>query len=1136
MNNTFQYYSGILKYTLTGILLGLMLVVNAILLNVQNGFNEPWFHIFDYSPDFIIIAFSPLLLGLLFCFIGVKRAQLVAFIRQIKDNLTREQMISSVADQQVKLLAKVVSQIKEAVIISDKQGMIQWVNEGFTTITGYKMEEVTGKKTGYLLHGPLTDVEVAKRINEKLEKGESLVEEVINYKKDGTAYWVRISAKPIHNDAGEITNYISVETDITSKKEKEIAIERLYKEVADYKFALDESAIVIIFNNKGKIVHVNKKFCEINQLSENDFVGKDYRSISVSMRDKNTLKQIWDNLEIGKIWKGELINRNRFGKTYWADTTIVPLLNENGAPQQFLAIQNDITERKSLEIELLTSKNKLEQAMQIARFGTWEADIAAEEIYLSKELRQVCGIEGEGSLPLKDLFSNVHEEDVANLRECMYMEGGAITKTEVEYRFMMNGQLRYMISHIAPRLNENGEVTGSFGTMKDITQRKLTDLALKKSEEEKAVVLNNTQTIMCLHDLNGAIIEVNPAAERLTGFVKREIIGLNLKYLISPEHKEKFNDYIREIGAHKTASGSIQIINKEGKRRAWLYQSTLYEDNVNKPYVIASAVDVTESVKAQNEIERQQHLIRQIIDNNPNMVFVMNEHQQVVLANRTFSRFYPSYKETETPFACALSKGADDIFLGDADEIMDLQEGESMRMDGSMENPSDNNVVTWFSVVKRCFAEKNGKKYILGFGTDISGRYQIESDLIAANEMVERSLRVKDQFISNMSHEIRTPLNAVIGFTDLLSATQLSSEQTEYVGIVKTASQNLLALINNILDLAKIESGNLSLEQVPINIKQIVCDAIKILEQKAIRKKIDIRANFENEIPSVVLGDQLRLSQILFNLLGNAIKFTDEGYVEISCKTVEGSDDTKNYIAFKVSDTGIGVAPEKQHEIFERFTQANADTQRLYGGTGLGLNIAKSIVDMHGGTLKMQSQQGEGTSFHFILTYDKYEESTDLVEVRTETGATILSVNSNKPISILLAEDNMINAMLAIQVLQNGGFEVDHVVNGAMAVDAVKEKKYDVVLMDIQMPIMNGIAATEAIRGLEGEVSKIPIVAMTAHSLYGEMQNCYKSGMTGYVSKPFKTENLYKAIVDSMRTENEKRVFTNEAADSIGNI
>lgn len=683
-----------------------------------------------------------------------------------------------------------------------------------------------------------------------------------------------------------------------------------------------------------------------------------------------------------------------------------------------------------------------------------------------------------------------------------------------------------MIANNNPRLNEAGEFIGAFGTVQDITAAKLSALALKKSEEEKAVVLNNTQTIICLHDMEGVLLDINTAAEKMSGFSKNDVIGLSLKGIIAPEHHAEFEEYIRTINNNETASGTMQIITRSGSKRVWLYQNTVYGNNGNKPYVIASAIDITESVKAQNEIEKQQQFIRQIIDNSPNVIFMMNEQRQIVLANKTFTKYYPC-NEKEMPFAESLSSGADDIFLGDMDSIFEMEDGEMIRLEGSLRNP-ETDTISWFSIINKCFKEKNGKKYILGFGMDFTGRYQVETDLIAANELVERSLKVKDQFISNMSHEIRTPLNAVIGFSDLLADTLLNKEQAEYVDIVKTASANLLALINNILDLSKIESSNMVLESLPIDIGKIVGDVVKILEPKAKVKGIKVHMILDDQLPGKVLGDQLRLTQVMFNLLGNAVKFTDEGTIHISCSVVNGSDKQKHHIAFSIKDTGIGVPAEKHTDIFERFTQANTDTQRLYGGTGLGLNITRSIVELYGGTLTMESEQGKGTAFYFILPFKKYIETQNLTAAKPFDNNKVLSINAGKPIHILLAEDNMVNAMLATQVLTRKGFTLVHVVNGELAVEAVQQQHFDLVLMDIQMPVMNGVNASLAIRRLTGEASRIPIIAMTAHSLHGEMKNCYNAGMNGYVAKPFKPEDLFNSIIEAVKKDDTTQATLNE--------
>ena len=790
------HFFGVIKFTVTGFILGIVLIIVGLVLNYNNGFNGPWFHIFDYAPDFVIIAFSPLFLSLLFYLIGFRREQLEISTEQIKYSLSNEQKINSVADQQIKVLAKVVAQVNEAIIITDGNGKVEWVNDGFTKINGFTLEEVKGKELSNILYGSITDRELIKSISEKLIIGESVMEEIQTYNKRGNPIWLSISINPIFDDTGEIVNYISIQNNITNRKGKEISIEGLYKEVANYKFALDQSAIVIIFNVDGKIIHVNRKFCEISELAEEELLGNDYRAINLSMRNKSTVTPIWNTLLAGNTWKGELINRNKNGKSYWADTTVVPLMDSHGKPYQFLAIQQDITERKELEIQFVANKNKLQQAMQIARLGSWELD-ADGRFTISAELRQLYQFPLEGDISIDEVYINIHTDDVERVKEKITLGKSTLQREEVEYRYFIKEHLHYMILNNYPRLDADGNYIGAFGTVQDITATKLSALALKKSEEEKSVILNNTQTIICLHDMNGIILDINATAEKMTGFNKSEIIGMSLKSIISPEYTTEFDEYIHTINNNETANGTFQIFTKAGTKLIWLYQNTVYVNEGNQPYVIASAVDITESANAQNEVEIQQQFIRHIMDNSPNVIFLLNEKRQIMLANKTFVKYYP-YNQKLTPFAKELSHGADDIFLGDVDCIFEMEEGQIATLEGSLNNPATG-TPSWFSIINKCFNEKNGKKYILCFGMDITGRYQVEADLIAANEMIEQSLKVKEQFISDMSNEIRTPLNAVIGFTDLLSGTNLNKKQEEYVGNVKTASGNLLALLDNIL-------------------------------------------------------------------------------------------------------------------------------------------------------------------------------------------------------------------------------------------------------------------------------------------------------------------------------------------------
>jgi len=376
-------------------------------------------------------------------------------------------------------------------------------------------------------------------------------------------------------------------------------------------------------------------------------------------------------------------------------------------------------------------------------------------------------------------------------------------------------------------------------------------------------------------------------------------------------------------------------------------------------------------------------------------------------------------------------------------------------------------------------------------------------ELEEQTKIAELAVYAKDSFLANMSHEIRTPLNAIMGFTDLLAQSNLDSIQRDYISNVQTAGENLLLIVNDILDLSKIESGNLIIESYPFNLKEILKHLYNLLKVK-IKDNIEFNLFLDADMPDIVIGDKGRINQIIMNLAGNAIKFTEEGEITISVKVVEETNE-KYTLRFSVKDTGIGITQDKLDTIFDRFTQAEESTTRKFGGTGLGLNIVKQLVELQKGEIQVKSKIGRGSEFFFLLDYLK---SNSVVESVIEV------VSCKKPvgkISILLCEDNLLNQKLANSVIQNFGFELDIAMNGQEGIDMMLKKQYDLILMDLQMPVLDGYQATIYIRN---ELkSSIPIIAMTAHSLVGEQQKCFDIGMDAYIPKPFKQSELLNAIL-----------------------
>jgi signal transduction histidine kinase/CheY-like chemotaxis protein/HPt (histidine-containing phosphotransfer) domain-containing protein len=373
-------------------------------------------------------------------------------------------------------------------------------------------------------------------------------------------------------------------------------------------------------------------------------------------------------------------------------------------------------------------------------------------------------------------------------------------------------------------------------------------------------------------------------------------------------------------------------------------------------------------------------------------------------------------------------------------------------------------------------------------------------ELHAQKKIAERAVLAKDSFLANMSHEIRTPLNAIIGFTDLLAQTKLDLTQRDYIDSVQIAGENLLLIINDILDLSKIESGSLNIDAQPFNLKKTLKHVYNLLKVK-IPADVEFNLFLDADLPETVIGDQGRLNQILVNLTGNALKFTQEGEVTVSVKKVAETEDDYS-LKFSVKDTGIGIPENKVNTIFDRFTQAEESTTRRFGGTGLGLNIVKQLIELQNSEIHVKSKPERGSEFFFTITYKK----ADHIETESET---LLNEKPGK-LKILLCEDNALNQKLAKNVIQNFGFELDIAENGQEGINLLSKNKYDLVLMDLQMPVKDGYQTTQYIRN-EMDLA-IPIIAMTAHSLVGEQERCYDVGMDAYVPKPFKQAMLLETI------------------------
>jgi PAS domain S-box-containing protein len=419
--------------------------------------------------------------------------------------------------------------------------------------------------------------------------------------------------------------------------------------------------------------------------------------------------------------------------------------------------------------------------------------------------------------------------------------------------------------------------------------------------------------------------------------------------------------------------------------------------------------------------------------------------------------------------------------------------------------------------VEIIFSDQNR---IIGFSAvvrEITKRKKMEAQMLEAQKEAERSAQVKEQFLANMSHEIRTPMNAIIGFTDLLFKTKLDSEQAEFLQAIKSSGENLLYLINDILDFTKISANKVTFEQVGFSLAEILAQTSNVFFPRTKEKNINLIIEIEKSVPLQLFGDPYRLNQVLLNLISNAIKFTERGEVRVKAgMEVESNGYVILYV--EVSDTGIGIPEDKILSIFQSFTQASNETTRKYGGTGLGLSIVKNLVELQGGKISVKSKVNVGSVFKVSIPYQLKGEGEKVVSLISKKDLQ----DFKGSLKILLGEDNELNQKLAKKVLSDFNFSVDIAINGKQVLEKFVNNEYDIILMDIQMPELDGYAATRIIR--EQHKSDIPIMAMTAHATSGEIKKCIESGMDDYISKPFKADDLFSKIVNLLdnRKKNEE--------------
>lgn len=634
---------------------------------------------------------------------------------------------------------------------------------------------------------------------------------------------------------------------------------------------------------------------------------------------------------------------------------------------------------------------------------------------------------------------------------------------------------------------------------KEIVERGKAQQITKQSEERLNNFMNSATDYFYLFDENFRLIDINEAGIKLFGAKsKEELLGKALNQL-SPgiEQTERYEKYLEVL---KTGKPQTTADYSHPKFENQFFRATAFK--TGKGLGIISR-DITKQKAYEEQIKK----LNWAVSKTTNAVVIAGKDGKIEWVNDGFTKLTGyNFEEVKGTYGEVLNQ---DGFTGlnPASSHYQLLMRTKQPVDYEVKNRSKSGAEYWTLTTLSPIVNRQGEvEKIIAIDSNITKRKEVEEELLKAKELAEQSMKMKDAFFANMSHEIRTPLNGIVGLTDLLLKTDLNDKQNEYLSAVKQSSNNLLVIINDILDISKIEAGKMELEKEPFDLFELVDNIIRVFSFRAEERGNLLDKIIDEDVPQFYNSDSVRIGQILTNLVSNAVKFTENGKITIQTSLLS-QNEKEVEIEIKVSDTGIGIPEEVQGKIFESYIQAKTSITRLFGGTGLGLAIVKKLVNMMGGKLSLQSQENKGATFSFIL---KLEKATKPIAEKIKQT---VSEKVDLDVCVLVVEDNEVNQLLIKETLVDWGCKLDIAENGRIAIEKISTTHYDLVLMDVLMPEMGGIEATQKIRTTLPEPKcNVPIIACTAYAFKSEKQKCIEAGMNDYLAKPMNPDELYQKM------------------------
>jgi two-component system, sensor histidine kinase and response regulator len=1032
-------------------------------------------------------------------------------------------------------------------------------------------------------------------------------------------------------EAGEPLTSTGVVLDITDRIRRENELRRL-------SHAVEQSPLsVLIIGTDGTIEYANPRACETSGYTADELVGKTPAVLRSEAASRENFEELWRHIRTGNEWRGNFLNRRKDGESYWESATIAPITDENGSISGYVEIKEEITERKRVEDELKLFRAASDQANYGIAVATLDGTLSyANDSFAAMHGRRSEELVGSN---LATLHSEAQLPRVAEAIDTLKREGEFAA--EEVWRTRADGSVFPSLMNAKIIRDPDGNPIHMIASAIDITE-------LKEKEAEinrLSTAIEQSPIAIVVTDLEANIEYVSRAFTEITGYAADDVIGKNASILQSGETpREIYADLWRTITAGRTWVGEWTNLKKSGKPYVERVSITPIVNALGEvTNYLAVKEDITARRAAEVRIATSERRFRQIVETAHEGVWLLDTADVTSYVNSRMASMLGL-----TPEAILGRPFLD--FVGEseraaaADFLAERHGGEAHAHELRLER-ADGTFLDVLINANPMFDERGEYAGSLKMVSDISDRRRAEEERIARN-VAEAANRAKSLFLANMSHEIRTPMNAILGYAHLIRRDPLSTVQQQQLEKLTNSAELLLQVINDILDLSKIEAGKIRIESSPFQPSRIVDRVVDLVIDRVRAKGVGLKVDIGG-IPGTVKGDAFRLSQILLNLVGNAAKFTEEGTISIRGRVVENDGSTVR-LEFAVSDTGIGMTPEQVQRLFTAFEQADTSTTRRFGGTGLGLAICRRLSELMGGTVTVESTPDVGSTFRVQIpfglierplsdtepdhllkdarallvdddgdarailmemienicssvtavesgekavslvtaeaavgrTFDviivdwrmpdmngletveairrisgispKYvmitayrdevpiEESdrvgiytvlpkpvtpstlydtfislqsrADLADVPPKTARTDVELRRRRGAEVLLVEDNPINQDVGRQLLEHVGITVSIANNGAEAIEAVQAGRYDLILMDIQMPEIDGLEATRRIRQIPGK-QDLPIVAMTANAFSENIVECLETGMNDHVAKPVSPDQLYARLV-----------------------